>query len=454
MNADRFDAVIVGAGVGGEVAIGNLAGAGLRIAVVERELIGGECAYWACMPTKTLLRPPEARAESVRAAGVSTPALQWSRVSEYRDWMIRGLDDAKQVRRYQERGIEVVKGAAQLAGPGRVAVNGRTLETDRIVLATGSDPVVPRIDGLAVAGYWTNREATTMRRVPRSAVVIGGGPVGIELALILHRFGAKTTIIQSADRLIDREDPKVGELIQHALGEEGITVLTGRHATSARREQDGRVVVLEDGQEVRGEVIVIGAGRRPRLAGLGLDAVGLDGSAGRVPIDERCRAEEGIWAIGDLTGISLFTHVAKYHGRIASADILGESATADYRAIPRVVFSDPEIAAVGQTERRARAAGIDLASATIDLAEAIARPYTYEETPRGTLTLHADRTRQVLVGAWAVAPLASEWIHYAALAIRAEVPIGVLKDTVAQFPTYTEGFLSAVRRLDLGQQTT
>jgi pyruvate/2-oxoglutarate dehydrogenase complex dihydrolipoamide dehydrogenase (E3) component len=256
------------------------------------------------------------------------------------------------------------------------------------------------------------------------------------------------TIVQSPDRLINREDPKVGDLIERALTDEGITVHSGRHATSARREGHDRVVVLEDGEELRGEVIVVGAGRKPRLTGLGLENVGIDATDGHVPIDDHCRAADRVWAIGDVTGISLFTHVAKYHGRIASANILGQDATANYRAIPRVVFSDPEIAAVGQTEAQARAAGVDVATATIDLADAIARPYTYETKPRGTLGILTDRQRQILIGAWAVAPLASEWIHYAALAIRAEVPIAVLKDTVAQFPTYTEGFLSALRQLE------
>jgi len=444
---DHFDAVILGAGPAGEVAVSALADGGLRCALVEQELIGGECTNWACIPTKTLLRPPEAQHASARVAGVSKPELEWSRIAEYRDWMTRNLDDSNAISDYESRGITVVKGAGRLAGPGRIEVDGRMLETEHVIVATGSEPIIPPIDGLEDAGYWTNREATQLKEVPASAVVIGGGPVGIELAQILSRFGARVTIVEIFERLLSRETPEVGELIANALEEEEIVLRVGRRAVEVRREDGERVVRFEEGEEVRAEVVVVAGGRRPRTKGIGLETVGIEPSSSGIAVDERCRAAESLWAIGDVTGIAMFTHVGKYQARVATADILGQPARADYRVIPRVVFSDPEIAAVGLAEEQAKEQGIDAISASIELANAIARPWTYEEHPRGSLGIVADRERQVLVGAWAVAPLASEWIHVAALAIKAEIPLAVLRDTIPQFPTFNEGYLSVLRAL-------
>ena len=253
--------------------------------------------------------------------------------------------------------------------------------------------------------------------------------------------------MQAPERLINREDPQVGALMAKYLEEEGIGLRLARTVTSVRLEGGQRAVTLDDGEELSSDALVIGAGRKPRAEGLGLETVGVEADAGGIRVDERCRVTDGVWAVGDVTGISLFTHAGKYQARIATADILGKNVKADYRAVPRVVFSDPEIAAVGLTEEKAREQGIDAVSATVDLVQAIARPYTYEEKPRGTLGIVADRQQEVLVGAWAVAPLASEWIHYAVLAIRAEIPLEVLRDTIPQFPTYVEGYLSALNAL-------
>jgi len=445
--SERFDAVVLGAGPAGEVAIGILADAGLRVALVERELVGGECSYWACIPSKTLLRPPEARSESERAAGVSTPALDWPQVAAYRDWMIRNLDDSGAVSGYEARGVSVFKSSGRLAGANRVEVEGQVLETEQVIIATGSEPQIPPIDGLAEAGYWTNREATTLKEIPESAVFIGGGAVGVELGQMLARFGSHVSIIEGADRLLNREEANVGRLIGEQLEADGITLALGRQATRVRVEGGERVVELDDGSELRGEVLVVAVGRRPRVADIGLETVGVTVGKGGVPIDERCRVADGVWAIGDATGVSLFTHVGKYQARVVTANILGEDAVADYRAVPRVVFSDPEVAAVGMTAEAARAAGVDVTEVTLDLVDEIARPYTYEEHPRGWFGLVVDRQRDVLVGAWAVAPLAGEWIHQAVLAIRAEIPVAVLKDTIAQFPTFSEAYVSALRKL-------
>jgi dihydrolipoamide dehydrogenase len=446
--SEGFDAVVIGSGPAGEVAISRLAEQGLRVALCERELIGGECAYWACIPSKTLLRPTEAQAEATRVAGVSEPRTDWPQVARYRDFMIRELDDTNQETGYQDQGVDVYRGEARITGPGRVQVAGAVLETERIVIATGSDARIPEINGLVQAGFWTNREATTVKELPASIVILGGGPMGIELGQFFARFATKVTLVQSAERLIDREDPAVSALIADALREDGIELRTGVHATSARREDGERILVLDDGTEARGQELLIATGRSPRIENLGLENVGIDPNPRGIQVDERCRAGEGVWAVGDVTGVMPFTHVGMYQARVASADIAGRPASADYTAIPRVVFSDPEIAAVGLTEQQARSQEIDVATSRVELADAIARPWTYQENPGGALGLLADRQRKVLIGAWAVAPLAGEWIHQAALAIKAQIPLEVLRDTVAQFPTFSEAHLKGVERLD------
>jgi dihydrolipoamide dehydrogenase len=447
---ERFDVIVIGMGPGGEATAGRLLDADRRVAVIERELIGGECAYWACIPSKTLLRSPEAQAEAGRAAGVATPALDWPELRGYRDYMIRHLDDSGQVRGYEQAGATVIKGTARLAGPGRVDVDGRQLEAEHIVIATGSQPVRPAVDGLGAVTVWTSREATTVRDIPGRVLLIGGSAVGAELGQFYARMGAQVTIVQRAGRLIDREDPRVGELTGQALAADGITVHVGRTVTAARPAGRGAVVTLDDGTQAETDVIILGAGRRPSTGDLSLDSAGIQpDQRGAITVDERCRAGEGLWAVGDVTGVALFTHVAMYQGRVVADNILGRQRAASYLGIPRVVFADPEIAAAGLTAGQARRRGIDTAAVETGLADTIARPWTYERDPRGTLGLLADRSRRVLVGAWAVAPLASEWIHQAALAIRAQIPIEVLLDQVAQFPTYSEAYLTALEKLAL-----
>ena len=444
---DRFDAIVLGAGPAGEVVVARLNAHGLRTALVERELIGGECGYWACIPSKTLLRPGEVRSEARLAFGTSTPELTWREVADYRDYMIRNLDDSSEIESYEQSGVTVVKGAGALRGPGEVQVGERTLRSERIVIATGSDPVIPPIEGLEQAGYWTNREATTFEQPPDSALILGGGPVGIELAQLLRRFGAEVHLVEAAERLLSREDPRVGALVLEALRADGIDVHLGVEASAVTRSHGLRAVSIGDAQ-VRARELIVAVGRTPRTRGLGLEAVGIEAGGHGIEIDERCRAAEGVWAVGDVTGVMPFTHVAKYQGRIACRDIAGESSVrADYRGVPRVVFSDPEVAAVGLTEEQAQ--GTDVAGVHVALGETIARPHTYEKDPRGELQLLADKQRGVLIGAWGVGPLASEWIHFAALAIKAEVPLAVLKDAVPQFPTYVEAYQYALEQLQI-----
>lgn len=448
--SEHFDVIVIGMGPGGEVAASRLLSAGRSVAVVERELIGGECAYWACIPSKTVLRPPEAGGEVDRAAGVGGARLDWPAARDYRDYMARHLDDAAQVDSYLDQGAVVVKGAARLHVPGVVDVDGRELTADQVIIATGSTAVIPPIEGLDEVTVWTNRETYTAADLPARAVIIGGSAVGVETALFLARFGTGVALVQRSERLLSREDARVGDLACAALEAAGVEVRVGTSPARARRDGADQVVELDDGTTVRGDVIIMATGRAPRTAGLGLEEVGVPvGEHGEVLVDAHCRATDGIWALGDVTGVLPFTHVAKYQGRIVADAILGRARSARYDGIPRVVFADPEIAAAGLTQAQADARGLRTAAAEVDLAASIARPWTFEQAPRGHLGLLADVDRRVLIGAWAVAPQAGEWIHQASLAIRAGIPIDTLLDQVAQFPTYTEGYLTALEALDL-----
>ncbi|MDQ3680057.1 MAG: NAD(P)/FAD-dependent oxidoreductase [Actinomycetota bacterium] len=445
MVCERFDAIVLGMGPAGEVAASRLLDAGKRVAVVEEELIGGECAYWACIPSKTVLRPGEVASEGARVPGVEGFKMSWGKSRDYRDYMIRHLDDSAQVRGYIEQGAVVIKGAGRVTGPGGVEAGGRRLRADHVIIATGSAAALPTVEGLEGTTVWTNRQAFTTADLPDRATIVGGSAVGIETAMFLIRFGVNVTIVQRSDRLLGREEQRVSELAGEHLGAAGVDVRTGVQPVRARVEGTDSVLELDDGTLVRGDVVIFATGRSPRTVGLGLEHAGVrldDGGA--VVVDERCQAAEGVWAIGDVTSIMPFTHVAKYQGRVVADNILGRHRAAHYEGIPRVVFADPEIAAVGLTKHQADGRHLHTGSAEVDLPELIARPWTYEREPRGQLGLLADLEHRVLVGAWAVAPQAAEWIHQAALAIRARISMDVLSDQVAQFPTYTEGYLKAL----------
>jgi pyruvate/2-oxoglutarate dehydrogenase complex dihydrolipoamide dehydrogenase (E3) component len=446
---EHVDVVVLGMGPGGEVLASRLLDAGKRVAVVERELIGGECAYWACVPSKTLLRPAEAASAVDAAAGATGARLDWQAASDYRDTMIRHLDDAKQAKEYAERGAVVRRGEGRIIGAGRVRVGDEELAADHIVIATGSAPFVPPIDGLDDATVWTNRETFTATELPAGAVVLGGSAVGIETATFLARFGVDVVLVQRGERLLSREEPRVGELALEQLRALGVDVRLGVKPVRASRDGEVSVLELDDGTEARGEVLIMGTGRRPRADDLGLELLGIErGERGEVPVDEHCRAAEGVWAIGDVTGAMPFTHVAKYQARIAADAILGRPRPATYDGIPRVVFGDPEIAAVGLTQAQATERGVRTTATELDLAASLAKPWTWEEEPQGHLGLLADADAQVLVGAWAVGPMAGEWIHHAALAVRTRIPLAVLRDQVAQFPTFHEAYLAALKRLE------
>lgn len=448
--SEHVDVAVIGMGPGGEVAASELLAAGKRVAVIERELIGGECAYWACIPSKTVLRPPEAATGVERIAGVNGAQLDWETARDYRDYMARYLDDSGQVSGYTDQGALVLKGDARITAPGHVQVGDREITAEHLIIATGSGAVIPPIEGLDQVTVWTNRETYTTHELPQRAVLVGGSAVGIETAQFLARFGVEVTLVQRGPRLLVREEPQVSEIVERYLSQAGVKIRTGTSPRRARRDGADSVLELNDGSEARGDVVIFATGRIPRTEGLGLQNAGATlGDKGEIVVDEHCRAAESLWALGDVTAIMPFTHVAKYQGRIVADAIVGGSRKARYDGIPRVVFADPEIAAAGLTQQQADQQGLRTTSTQIDLAKTGARPWTYESDPRGHLGLIADTDHRVLIGAWAVAPQAGEWIHQASLAIRAQIPIETLLDQVAQFPTYSEGYLTALQALDL-----
>jgi pyruvate/2-oxoglutarate dehydrogenase complex dihydrolipoamide dehydrogenase (E3) component len=443
---DRYDVVALGSGPGGKNAAKRLVAAGRRVAVVEAELVGGECPYWACIPSKVLLRPVEASGQSAHVAGLDRPGLDWAEIAEYRDYMVSDHHDASKAKGLEKVGIEIVRGRGRLDGPGRVAVGDRTLEADHVIIATGTASAVPPIDGLDDVDFWTNREATAMEAVPASAVVLGGGPVGLELGQLLARLGARTTLVEGAPRLLAREDPKVSDLLAGLFRDEDIDVRTGTQAVRVEAGGEGVRVHLEGGEAVEGERLVLAVGRTPRTEDIGLETVGIEpGAGGAIAVDDQCRAGENLWAVGDVTGVAPFTHVASYQAAVAADTILGRRRTADYRAVPRVVFTDPEVAGVGLTETQAAERDLDVVTIDGDLAD-LDRTETYGRDLRGAFQIVAARDDEVVVGAWAVGPLASEWMHPMALAVKARVSLDTLRDSMAQFPSFAEAWPTAAKQ--------
>ena len=449
---DTADVIVLGMGVGGELVAQHVADAGLDVVGIEAALVGGECPYWGCIPTKMMTRAANALAEARRVphlAGTATVDPDWAPVAtRIRVEATDTWDDRVAVERFEEKGGRFVRGTGRLDGPGRVQVGDRTFEARRgVVLATGTRPAIPPLPGLDTVDFWTNHEAVETKELPTSLVVLGGGAVGLELGQVFARFGSKVTIVEQSEGLLPPEEPEAGKLIAGVFGREGIDVRTGVGARSVARTSEGVEVELDGGASVRAARLLVATGRRTDLHPLGVASVGLDADARAVPVDDRLRAADRLWAIGDVTGLGPFTHIAVYQARIATADILGEDAPpADYRALPRVTFTDPEVGAVGLTERKAREEGIDVRVGMSDLRTS-SRGWIHKIGNEGFFKLVEDRRRGVLVGATSAGPHGGETLGLIALAVHAQVPVERLRWMIYAYPTFHRAVEDALSRL-------
>jgi pyruvate/2-oxoglutarate dehydrogenase complex dihydrolipoamide dehydrogenase (E3) component len=434
--------VVLGGGATGEAFMGALRrlDKDVRMTLVEHELVGGECSYWACIPSKTLLRPVEVAFRARLAPGASA-TIDPVQVFKWRD-EVAEKDDASQVEWVEGLHAAVIKGTARIESPGRVDVDGRTIEYDDLLVSTGSVPAMPPIEGLAEAGAWTSREGTSASAVPESLLIVGAGAVGCELAQFYARAGSKVTLVQSGDFILPRVDRDAGDLLAELFEEEGIDIrLNARAQRVERINGDVRLELARETLEAAN--ILIATGRRPNVEGLGLENVDVEVGREGIQVDDRLCAGDHVWAAGDVTGIALFTHVGKYQGRVAASNVAGRERRVDYRALPSAVFTDPQVAAVGDTS------GEGTVVAKWDLTK-VSRTATFQKPKRpGFVKLFADPERRVLVGAVVVGPEAGEWMGQLTLAIRAEVPVDVLRDTIQPFPTFSEAIFFAARQLEL-----
>jgi pyruvate/2-oxoglutarate dehydrogenase complex dihydrolipoamide dehydrogenase (E3) component len=446
------DVVVLGMGPGGEEVGGRLAEAGLAVVGVEKGLVGGECPYWACVPTKMMVRAAGLLAEARRAPGLAGAVEvrpDWAPVAaRIRDEATDHWDDKVAVDRFTGKGGRFVRGEGRLAGPGRVAVGDEVFSAGRaVVVATGTEPLIPPVEGLADTPYWTNRDAVAATAPPASLAVLGGGPVGLEFAQVFARYGCDVTVIENADRLLAAEEPEASTLAADALRRDGVSVHVGVSARSVSHDGAWFTVALSDGPVVVASRLLVATGRRCDLARIGVDSVGLDPSANFVGTDDRLRAGERLWAVGDVTGRGAFTHVAMYQADIAVRSILGQDGpAANYRALPRVTFTDPEIGSVGLTESAARSAGLRVRCAVASVPSS-ARGWIHKAGNEGVVKLVADADRDVLIGATSAGPVGGEVLAPLVLAVHAELPLEQLRTMIYAYPTFHRAISDALRDL-------
>ena len=454
---DRYDLVVLGGGSAGESIAGAVARGGKGVALVEERLVGGECPYFACVPSKAMLYAAELRSligVAHQAGAVSRPLNLGNLRAAYaaavtrRDEVAEQRDDSGAVRQLEEDGVKVMRGRGCVVSAGVLEVNGEQIGWNDLVISTGTVAARPELPGLDAVPLWTSDDAYSRPELPESAIILGGGPVGCELAQVWARFGCSVTIVQRAPRLIPREEPAIAKMLAEAFHRDRIDVLLDVQAIGVEPTGNGICLSLQGRAPVRAERLVLASGKKAELDGLGIENLGIQPNGeGYLDVDERCRVlgQEHVWAAGDVTGIAPFTHTANYHGRIVSANLLGQDVRADYRAIPRGVYTDPSVSSVGLTEDAARRQGLDVITATMDLSETAKAFATSRES--GLLMLVADRQQRVLVGAHAIGPEVEEWIGEAALAIRAEIRLNVLCDVVHAFPTFSEAYEPPLREL-------
>ncbi|HEY3924037.1 MAG TPA: NAD(P)/FAD-dependent oxidoreductase [Acidothermaceae bacterium] len=450
---EQVDVVVIGMGPGGEDLAERLAETHLDVVGIDQRLVGGECPYYGCIPSKMMIRAGNALAEGRRIPGIagdSRVMSDWAPVAaRIRNEATDDWNDQVAVDRFEGKGGRFVRGHGRLTGPKTVAVGDREFEARRaIVLNVGTDPAIPPIPGLAGTPLWTNREAIRATQVPASLIVLGGGAIGVELAQVFARFGSHVTVVEAAPQLVPFEEPDAAALLAEVFAREGIDVRVGVSATAVRHDGAGFSVDLADGNTVQAEQLLVSTGRRLDLGAVGLDTVGVDITLHAVPVDERMRVAPGIWAIGDMTGKGAFTHMSMYQADIAIADILGaEGVTAaEYDAVPRVTFTDPEIGSVGMTQAQATKAGIDVLVGRAAL-PSTARGWIHGPGNDGLIRLIADANRGVLVGATTMGPSGGEVLSALVVAVHAAVPLERLRSMIYAYPTFHRGILDAVKDL-------